>query len=68
MKTTLSLLATQDKEAENLKNLLDQADQKLALEGNQDIIDLSAETNRLRDLKDELQKEKENVEIEAREM
>ena len=62
------MLATQDKEAENLKNLLDQADQKLALKGNQDIIDLSAETNRLRDLKDELQKEKENVEIEAREM
>jgi hypothetical protein len=48
MTATLNLLATMDREAETEQNLIDEADEKLALKGNQEIIGLAAEANRLR--------------------
>ena len=54
MIATLNLLATMDKEAETVQNLIDEADEKLALKGNQEIIDLASEANRLRHLRAEL--------------
>ena len=68
MIATLNLLATMDKEAETVQNLIDEADEKLALKGNQEIIDLASEANRLRHLRAELQKQKAQMEREAREM
>jgi len=53
---TLALIDSMEAEAETTQNLIEEADEKLAIKGNQAIINLTAEASRERHARAELQK------------
>lgn len=52
-------------EAENTQNMIYETDEKLAIGGNQEVIDVTGEASRLRHLRMELTKEKEEMDRDA---